>query len=429
MSLDSIIELYRNRAVPNDPPWLKSMRDEAIADFERLGFPTKKEELWRFTSVAPLAEQSFSNSSNGWKPELESFQGLENVRLAFVNGIFSAEHSRLAALPAGVTIKAVSAVLAEEPDRLNGKLGALADVESNAFVAANTALFEDGAYIELADDVVLDEPIHLLFIAGAGDEPIAVQTRNLIVGGKNSRAAVVEHYIGGDGNVYWTNAVTEVFADQDAQLDHYKIQQESGRAYHFQTLEVSQQQGSGFTNHAVTFGSVLGRDDIRCKLSGEDAESTCNGLYLLSDGQHFDTHTFLDHEKPNCNSHELYKGILNKKAHAVFCGRIMVRPDAQQTDAVQSNKNLLLSRNAKVNSLPQLEIYADDVKCTHGATIGELSDDALFYLQTRGISQARARSLLTYAFANEVLDGMQSPVVRAHVEELMLAWLQSEAEA
>ncbi|MCF7849599.1 MAG: Fe-S cluster assembly protein SufD [Kiritimatiellales bacterium] len=429
MSLDSIIERYRNRAVADEPAWLKAMRDAAIADFERLGFPTSKEELWRFTNVTPLAEQRFEAASNGWKTDVRDFQGLETVRIAFVNGIFSAEHSHLEALPDGATIQSLTAVLSEDPVRLQGRLGELADAGSNAFVAANTALFADGAYIELAEGVVLDAPIHLLFMAGDGDEPFAVHTRNLIVGGKNSRATVVEHYIGAAGIAYWTNAVTEVFADQGAQLDHYKIQQESGRAYHFQTLEVSQQAGSRFTNHAVTFGSVLGRDDIRCNLGGEAVESVCNGLYLLTDGQHFDTHTFIDHEKPNCNSHELYKGILNKKAHAVFCGRIMVRPDAQKTDAVQSNKNLLLSRGAKVNSLPQLEIYADDVKCTHGATIGELSDESLFYLQTRGISRGRARSLLTYAFANEVLDAMPCAAVKDYVEELMLAWLQSEAEA
>jgi len=334
--------------------------------------------------------------------------------MVFENGKLSREKSSFDDLPDGVCVGSIM-------DHVDPRLGSLADAQS-AFVSANTAYFSDGAFIEVADGVELETPIHLVYLADA--DGAAFHVRNFISAAIGSKVTVVEEYIGGGDTVYWTNAVTEVFAADRAEVDHYKIQRESAAAFHFQTVEAQLGANAVFSNHAVTLGSALGRNDIRGKLTGEGGEAICNGLYLLNGKQHFDTHLFMDHAVPNCNSHELYKGILDEKARAVFCGRILVQQDAQQTDAVQNNKNLLLSRGAKVNTLPQLEIYADDVKCTHGATVGELDEAALYYLQTRGIDPQQALALLTFAFANEVLDEVKCKLAKAYIEGLVHEWLQ-----
>ncbi len=390
---------------------LTELRKKAEADFKTKGFPTTKEELWRFTDVSALAKLELSND---WKPSDLEFQSLGSYCLVFENGKLSTGKSNVGGLPEGVRVGSIM-------DHIDPRLGTLADAQS-AFVAANTARFSDGAFIEIAEGVELDSPIHLVYLADA--DGAAFHLRNFVSAGAGSKVAIVEEYIGSSNATYWTNAVTEVFAADGASVDHYKIQREGVSAFHFQTLEAQLGANAVFSNHAVTLGAGLGRNDIRGKLAGEGGEAICNGLYLLNGKQHFDTHLFMDHAVPSCNSHELYKGILDEKARAVFCGRILVRQDAQQTDAVQSNKNLLLSRGAKVNTLPQLEIYADDVKCTHGTTIGELDETALYYLQTRGIDPVRGKAMLTYAFANEVLGEMQCAPVKARVAQLVHAWLE-----
>jgi len=395
---------------------LTELRKKAEAGFKANGFPTTKEELWRFTDVSPVANAEFSGS---WKPADLDFLPLDKLVVVFENGKLSREKSSFADLPEGICIGSVC--IGSVMDHVDPRLGSLADVQS-AFVAANTAYFSDGVFIEVCDGVELETPIHLVYLADA--EGGAFHLRNFISAGVGSSVTVVEEYIGRSDTSYWTNAVTEVFTADNAVVDHYKIQRESTSAYHFQTLEAHLGAAAIFSNHAITLGSALGRNDIRGKLTGEGAEAICNGLYLLNGKQHFDTHLFMDHAVPKCNSHELYKGILDEKARAVFCGRILVQQDAQQTDAVQSNKNLLLSRGAKVNTLPQLEIYADNVKCTHGATIGELDEVALYYLQTRGIDPVRGKAMLTYAFANEVLDEVKSKIAKAYIESLVHEWLE-----
>lgn len=389
---------------------LKELRNKAEADFKANGFPTTKEELWRFTDVSRVASAEFSND---WKPSVLEFQALDKITVVFENGKLSREKSSFADLPQGVCIGSIL-------DLADSRIGALADAQS-AFVSANTAYFSDGAFIEVTDGTKLETPIHLVFLADV--DGAAFHLRNFISVGEGSEVTVVEEYIGQSGTTYWTNVVTEAFVADRGLIDHYKVQRESECAYHFQTLESHLGAESVFSNHAVTFGAALGRNDIRGKLSGEGGEAICNGLYLLKEKQHFDTHMFMDHAVPKCNSHELYKGILDDKAKAVFCGRILVQKDAQETDAVQSNGNLLLSRTAKVHSLPQLEIYADDVKCTHGATIGQLDEAALYYLQTRGIDPVRGHAMLTFAFANEVLDEVKCKRAKAYIEGLVHTWL------
>ena len=390
---------------------LDALRKKAETEFKANGFPTTKEELWRFTDVSSLAQTTFSSD---WKSADVDFNCLDTICLVFENGKLSLEKSCVLGLPKGVRISSIM-------DHVDPRVGTLADSQS-AFVSANTAYFSDGAFIEVADGVELETPIHLVYLADA--EGSAFHLRNFVSCGKGSSVTVLEEYIGGSNRTYWSNAVTEAFVAERGMIDHYKIQRESATAFHFQTLEAHLGAHAVFSNHAVTMGSALGRNDIRGKLAGEGGEAICNGLYLLKDKQHFDTHMFMDHAVPKCNSHELYKGILDDKAHAVFCGRILVQQDAQETDAVQSNGNLLLSRSAKVNTLPQLEIYADDVKCTHGATIGQLEDEALYYLQTRGIDPKQGHAMLTFAFANEVLDEVKSKAVKAYIENLVHEWLE-----
>ncbi|MEE9369155.1 MAG: Fe-S cluster assembly protein SufD [Pontiella sp.] len=386
-------------------------REQAAADFKERGFPTTKEELWRFTNVSPVADKEFSDE---WKASNLDYQPLGKICVVFENGKLSLEKSSFDNLPQGVCIGSIM-------DLVDPRIGTLADTQS-AFVAANTGYFSDGAFIEVADDVEVDEPIHLVYLADV--DGAAFHTRNFVSCGKNSKITVVEEYIGSEESTYWTNSVTEVFVADGGDVDHYKIQLEGKASYHFQTLEGHVGADAVFSNHTVTLGSVLGRNDIRGKLMGEGGLAICNGLYLLNEKQHFDTHMFMDHAVPKCNSHELYKGILDDKSRAVFCGRILVQKDAQVTDAIQSNKNLLLKRGPKVHSMPQLEIYADDVKCTHGATIGELDEVALFYLQTRGIDPVAGHAMLTFAFANEVLDEVKNKAVKSKIERLVNAWLE-----
>jgi Fe-S cluster assembly protein SufD len=389
---------------------LNQLREKAAAHFKESGFPTTKEELWRFTDVSPVANTEFTSA---WKPAEVDHTALSPLILVFENGKLSHEKSSVENLPDGVNVGSIM-------DRADERLGSLADSQS-AFVSANTAYFSDGAYIAIGDGVELETPIHLVYLADA--DGAAFHVRNFISCGRDAKVTVVEEYIGKTGTTYWSNAVTEVFVDDYGSVDHYKIQRESEEAFHFQTLEAHTGSNAVFSNHSVTLGSKLGRNDIRGKLMGEGGEAICNGLYLLKDRQLFDTHIFMDHAVPKCNSHELYKGILDDKARAVFCGRILVQQDAQQTDAIQSNKNLLLSRTAKVNTLPQLEIYADDVKCTHGATVGQLDDQSLYYMQTRGIDPVRAHAMLTFAFANEVLDEVQCQPAKEYIEILIHEWL------
>ncbi|VGO13766.1 FeS cluster assembly protein SufD [Pontiella desulfatans] len=390
---------------------LKELREKAEASFKANGFPSTKEELWRFTDVSAVARAEFSGA---WKPAELAFQPLGRIVVVFENGKLSREKSNLGDLPPGVRIGSIL-------DLVDPRIGSLANSQS-AFVSANTAYFTDGAFLEVNDGVELDEPIHLVFLADA--DGAAFHLRNVVSIGHNAKATVVEEYIGEADLSYWTNAVTEVFVADGGKADHFKVQREGTAAFHFQTLEAHVGADAVFSNHSVAIGSALGRNDIRGKLTGEGGEAICNGLCLLKGKQHFDTHLFMDHAVAKCNSHELYKGILDDKAHSVFCGRILVQQDAQQTDAVQNNKNLLLSRKAKVNTLPQLEIYADDVKCTHGATVGQLDDTALYYLQTRGIDPQQGQAMLTFAFANEVLDEVKCKPVKTYIEGLVHDWLE-----
>jgi Fe-S cluster assembly protein SufD len=345
------------------------------------------------------------------------------ARLVFVNGIFAPELSSLAELPAGVTAGSLAAELAARPRDIEPHLGRLADFEPQPFVALNLAFVLDGAYVRVARGTVLDRPLHLLFVSSAPGEPTVSFPRNLIVAEAGSQVAIVESYVGTGREVYFTNAVTEVQIGDDAVVDHVKLQGESDKAFHVANLQVEQGRASQFVSHSFSLGGGLVRNDLGTVFGAEGGECTLNGLYMVGGRQHVDNHTSIDHAKPHCTSRELYKGVLDGKSKAVFNGKIVVRPDAQKTNARQTNKNLILSDDTGVNSKPQLEIFANDVKCAHGATVGQVDKDALFYMRSRGLALGAARNLLTYAFASEILEEIRVKPARAYVAGLLAARL------
>jgi Fe-S cluster assembly protein SufD len=394
--IPDFVEFEGNRA--GEPQWLGDLRHAAAGRFGELGFPTPRLEAWRYTGVGPIVATPWVLARTGQgQPVIES-----------------------AALPPGVRVAHLKDLL-RGPETLRQRLAQIARFEASAFGALNTAFFEDVLLIEIAPGAVVESPIEVRYDSHGTSAPAVSYPRCLIVAGPRSQAAVVERWTG--TGTYFQNAVTEIAVEEGAVLSHSKLQQESAAAFHVQALAVRQARASRFVSHNVALGASLARTDIEVVLAGEGAECELNGLFLGSGAQHLDTHTTIDHAQPHCVSRELYKGILDGKARGVFHGRIIVRPDAQKSDAMQTNKNLLLSREALVNSTPALEIFADDVKCKHGSTIGQLDAAALFYLRSRGIGEREARQLLTYAFAADVADRMNVATVREAVLEALGARL------
>ncbi len=407
-------------------PWLSAIRRQAAARFIEMGFPTTRDEAWRHTNVAPIASASFKPARPGANGVTAGVLGnfvfgeTDCCNLVFVNGFYSADLSTPGALPKGVRAGSLAASLQSEPKKIEPYLARHADFQTSAFVALNTAFMLDGGFIYVPPETALHKIIHLLFISTSAREETVSYPRNLIVVGSGSRASVVESYIGPKGGVYFTNAVTEIVAQDGAAVAHYRLQRESDDAFHIASLHVLQEEDADVSSHSFSIGGMLTRNDITAVMNGEGGELTLNGLYVTRGRQHVDNHTTIVHAKPHCNSRELYKGILDDQSSGVFTGRIVVRPDAQKTNAKQTNKNLLLSQSALVNSTPQLEIFADDVKCTHGATIGRLDEDALFYLRTRGIGEEAARALLTYAFAGDILSAMKIKPLQCQLDLVLL---------
>jgi Fe-S cluster assembly protein SufD len=403
---------------------IRPLREAAFARFAELGLPTKQDEEWKYTSLAPLAQTRFEPAVDAGLPSLDRW-ALEDcgIRLVFVDGRHRPELSSQAAGPAGAFIGSLAAALAERPELVGRELARHADHQRDALTALNTAFIEDGAFIHLPAFAVLRAPIHLLFVSTAAGKATLSQPRNLIILGAGSQATVVETYAGLREEVYLTNAVTEAVLGDGARLDHYKLQEESARAFHLALLQVNHGRDSKFTSHSVALGSALARNEVRALFAREGSECTLNGLYMAAGKQHLDNRTVIDHQSPRCTSRELYKGVLDGQSRGVFSGRVLVREDAQKTDASQANKNLLLSDDALVDTKPQLEIFADDVKCAHGAAVGQLDEDALFYLRSRGIGREAARSLLTYAFASEMVNLIPFAPLRARVRQLVTSRL------
>ena len=408
------------------PDWLRDLRQAAIDSFVRSGLPTTRQEDWRYTNVEPIASMGFE-SANGEAKLLRaedlyapSFTDPAYNRIVFVNGIFCPHFSSIRELPAGVQVKNLSAALTANDPVVRPHLARNSVHGEQPFVALNTAFAAEGAFVSVPKGVVIAEPIYLVFCSFGSGNPVMSHPRNLIVFGAGSQARIVESYIGLGDQPTLANVVTDVVGGEDSVIDYYRLQNEAGCGYHVGALEARVSRNCSFTAHSVTLRGSLVRNDIHVVLDGEGSECVLNGLYLLDGKQHVDNHTEIEHAKPRATSQELYKGILSGAAHAVFNGKILVHKDAQKTDARQTNKNLLLSENAVVNTKPQLEIHADDVKCSHGSTIGQLDKDALFYLRSRGLDSAEAQSLLSYAFASDLVGRMRIAPLRARLNDYLL---------
>ena len=410
------------------PAWARALRRTALERFLSSGFPTTKNEDWHFTSVARIAESDFLTlTAPGGDVEREDLAAFGFGRrdwrtLTFVNGRFDPGLSDLDGLPAGVRVLPLDRAWREMPDLLERYVGKIAsfDEPAQAFTALNTAYMVDGAVVHVAKDVTVDRPIHLLFVSDAMAARGVMYPRNLIVVDRNAKATVLETYAAiGDAH-YFTNSVTEVAIADGATLSHVKLQRESHRAFHVGTIDVRQGRDSHYVSFSFGTGGSLSRSNIYTVLGGEGCGATLNGLYMLDADQHMDHQTRIDHAEPNCYSREVYKGVLDGTSHGVFNGKVYVRPVAQKTDGKQTNNTLLLSDKARVDTKPQLEIFADDVKCTHGATIGRLDETALFYMKSRGVNAEFARRLLTYAFAASVIETIELEAVREGLEKLTL---------
>jgi len=431
--LESFSE-FEKLAAGNDLPWLRKLRRDAFARFCEVGFPTTHDEDWRFTNVSAIAQTAFRLTCN--RRVRLSQQQLEPYRVAgvacqlvFVNGHFVRELSLLGKLPNGVKVSSLAGEISSNPGAIEPHLGRYLDVRRDAFCALNTAFVEDGAFVHIPRGTLVEEPICLLFVSTADEAPSMSHPRNLIVAEEDSQATFVEDCVSLDGGAVFCNAATELVASDHAVLSHYMLEREHKQAFNVSTLRIQQGRSANVVSHSVLLGGALVRNNVHPVLAGEGGECLINGLFVGDGHQHLDNYMLVEHASPHCGSRQFYNGILDGHAHGVFHGRIIVHKDAQKTDAKQTNRNLLLSDDAQIDTKPQLEIYADDVKCTHGATIGQIEGDALFYLRSRGIDEVSARKLLLFAFASECLDRMKQGPVRKHVEGLINQCLFQVANA
>jgi Fe-S cluster assembly protein SufD len=431
----------QERAGAGSAAWVERLRESAFASFERLGFPTTHQEEWKYTNVAPIAKAKFETAFESGEvlpPALDvaglqafTYEEARRSQLVFVNGVYRPELSSVEALPEGVAAMDIAAALKEEKygDVIREQLARSADFSEHAFTALNTAFLASGAFLLIPHGVQVEQPVHLLFLADGRGALTASFPRVLIVAERGSTATVIESYASVSEDVYFTNAVVEINLGEGARLNHYKVQRESAEAFHVATTQASLGRNSSYNSTAITLGAQLSRHNINVTLDHEGAECWVDGLYLVTTGQHTDTHSLIDHRQPHCTSHQLYKGILDGKSRAVFNGKVFVREGAQQTDAMQTNRNLLLSNEARVDTKPQLEIFADDVKCAHGATVGQLEDEELFYLSSRGLNADLARNLLTYGFAEEVIEKIKVESIKAQLDAAVLNRLHANLEA
>ena len=420
-----------NQLAGGDLPWLKQKREEALSRFAVMGFPKVGQETWKYTNVSSLEKKPFQLT-----PEQQNIINIEQLlpflladdwpRIVFVDGFFKPELSKLSTLPEKIIVTSLAQVLKKDPKLVQDYLGHLSGEIQHGFAALNMALMTDGAYIHLGKNSNIEQPIHLIFIATGAQEGQAHTLRNMIIAEENSCASIIEHYIGLNNNSYFTNTISEIFSHNKTQLTHCKLQQESEQAFHIGTTQVKQSLDSHFNSFVFSFGGRLVRSDTNVALAEENTHSNLTGLFLTRNKQHMDFHTCIDHKQPRGKSREFYKGILTDQSRGVFNGKVIVHKDAQKTDADQHSKNLLLSRMAEIDTKPELEIYADDVKCCHGATVGQLDEDALFYLRARGIDRATAINMLVYAFASEMIGLIKAPLLQNYLQQLLVSLLRGK---
>jgi Fe-S cluster assembly protein SufD len=412
-----------------DTDWLHSVRQSAISNFRQTGFPTLRHENWKYTDVRPILKRNFVQAdpqTAGFDPGYINsirFAEMECHDVVFTNGSYAGEFNSVKDLPAGALVQSLAEALIRNTDKVKECLGQFGQEEENGFAVLNTAFLTNGMLLYVPDDTVVEMPVNLMYLAGDQSQPHVSHLRNLVILGRNARLTLIENYVGKDGSEYLTNTVTNIVAGQGAILEHYKLQQESMKAFHIGNLRTYQQRDSRIESHSFSLGGALVRNDINSSLAEEGAEIMLNGLYIANGKQHVDNHTWINHLKPRTVSRENYRGVLDGHARGVFNGKVVVHKHAQKTDARQSNANLLLSDHAEIDTKPELEIYADDVKCSHGATIGQLDENMLFYLRTRAIDAATAKSLLTFAFADEVITGIKFLPIRTRLESTVVGKL------
>lgn len=415
--LDRLSERVATRGA--EPTWIAARRQAGAARFEALGFPDRKVEAWKYTDVRGIARGDFALAESAdFSPASAAALTLpiEAHRLSFVDGVFAPALSDLGELPAGVSVEPLSQALAANHEAVGGALGRLAGVDFSPFTALNTAFAEEGAVIRLAPGAVVERPIVLQFLSSAGATPLMSHPRVLVAAGARSQATLIEHQVGEEGAANFSNLVSEVLLERGAILTHYKLQELPQTDHHIASLHVDQARDSRFTSFNLNLGGALARNDIVSDLNGQGAEANFFGLFFGQGRQLLDTHTLVNHNAPLTFSNENYKGILDDRARGIFNGKVIVKRDSQKIEAHQNNANLLLSDRAEIDTKPELEIYADDVKCSHGATTGQLDQEAVFALRARGIDEATARGLLTLAFAGEVMEQVAIDAVAERVE-------------
>ena len=408
------------KAQPQEPGWVSELREEAFEGFRALGLPTKKHEEWRWTNLKSVSAHDWlpAGPVHLSKEELTPYviPGADEIRLVFVNGHFAEQLSKFPPLPEGLVVQPISRVL-DSDESLHLKLARYA-AHTNPFTALNTALFTDGAYIRAGGSITTETPIHVMYVSTLS-EPAAVSPRTLVMAGESTDIRVIESYIGLGDAPRLINGVSEIVAKGNAHIRHVKLLRETDETTHIGRNEIHVERDASVTAHSIALGAGLVRNDVYAVLAAEGARCNLNGLVLGRGTQHFDNHIVVDHVRPHGTSAQLYRAVVDDKSRSVFSGKVIVRPGANGTDAQQQNNNLLLSDDAKVDTKPQLEIYTDDVKCSHGATSGQLDANAIFFLRSRGLDERAARNLLTYAFANDVIEHIKIDAVREQLEAII----------
>lgn len=409
--------------------FLHEIRKDALKQLAEFDFPTNKNEEWKYTNISPILKHNFIPAINTILPKFSNseikkflFKDFDYHLLVFVNGIYSEELSEVGELPKGVVLGSLNKIAKENPKLIDGYINKLSKID-NAFNALNTAYASDGLVVIVPDGKIIEKPIQVLYLNSSGKELVLAMPRNLIIAGKNSQVSVFTNYRGYGEKVYFSNIITEVFVDEYAIVDLCKVQNENLESYHIEKVQAHQKKNSVFNHYNVNFGGAIVRNDINSVLDAEHIETHYYGLYMANEKQHMDNHTFIDHAKPNCMSNEVYKGILDDYSRGVFNGKIIVRQDAQKTNAYQQNKTILLSKTATIDTKPQLEIFADDVKCSHGATIGHLDETSEFYIRSRGVPQELAKSMLIRAFANDVVETIKIEPLKEQINHMIFEHL------
>jgi Fe-S cluster assembly protein SufD len=412
-------------------PWLELVRGSAMDRFEQLGFPSVRDEEWKYTNLATLAKESFepvTSADQTGDVSRFAYPEASGAHLVVVNGFLNEELSVTTGLGDVVATDLFRAVDDARYNKIIRKyLARNAGYHNNGLTALNTAFIQSGVFVYVPKNVKLEKPLQITFIGGTANS--AAFPRVLVIAEENSSATLIENFVAGSEDRYFTNAIAEIVLRDGAHLEHYRLQRESKKAFHVSTTSAELGRASRYDTTSINLGAQLSRHDISVVMDHEGAETWVDGLYMVDSDQHTDTHSVIDHKQPHCNSHQLYKGILDGNARAVFNGKIFVREGAQKTDAMQTNKNLLLSDKARVDTKPQLEIYADDVKCAHGAAVGQIDPEELFYLETRGIGPELSRSLLTYGFAEEVIAKIKLESIRTELDQTVLKQLHASLEA